>query len=229
MQHLQEAIGPCKGQEIAIAPPVVALRDTGASFTLPGYRLAAQDCFWRKSGAFTGEISAEMLKDVGCEYVIVGHSERRQERGETDKAVGLKVLNAVEQGLKPILCVGESLEARTQNSANQVVGIQIESALSGISVQVASSIVIAYEPIWAIGTGHCAAPDEVQNMHAHLRASLSKLFGTDISEEIRVLYGGSVNSSNVAEFMKQRDVDGVLVGSASLNVTSFAEIIARCI
>ena len=177
------------------------------------------------SGAFTGEHSAAMLADAGVAYVILGHSERRQYFGETDSVINTKIIKALDAGIQPIYCCGEDLDSREAGNQEMVVGKQIDQALSGLSPEQMAQIVIAYEPVWAIGTGKTASPQQAQDMHAFIRQMVTDQFGSEIAQGVSILYGGSVKPGNAAEIFGMADVDGGLVGGASLNADSFAAII----
>jgi triosephosphate isomerase len=187
--------------------------------------LAGQNLHWEASGAYTGEVSASMLLDVGCKYVIIGHSERRQFFGETDETVNRRVKAALSAGLDPIVCVGEVLEERKSGSTWEVVGRQIRGGLKGISKGDAERLVLAYEPVWAIGTGETATPEQAQEVHEKVRGLIGELYGEGIAQGMRIQYGGSVKPDNVGGLMDQPDVDGALVGGASLKVESFLGIV----
>ena len=187
--------------------------------------VSAQDLYWENSGAFTGEISAEMIVDSGCSYVIVGHSERRQFFGETNQSVNQKVKAALESGLVPIVCVGEMLEDRESGKTKKVVTNQLVDGIDGLSKTDILRIIIAYEPVWAIGTGKTASPDQAQEVHSLIRSVIATSYSDQIAESVRIQYGGSVNPSNAAELLSKPDVDGALVGGASLDADSFAEIV----
>ena len=187
--------------------------------------LGAQNVFWEDSGAFTGEISAPLLKDIGVQYVIIGHSERRQYFGETDEMVNKRTKAALAHGLIPIVCVGEVLAQREENKTFDVIQIQCEGAFAGLTVAEMEKIVIAYEPVWAIGTGKTATPGQAQEVHKFIRGLLAKLYDENISQTIRIQYGGSVKPENSAELMSQPDIDGALVGGASLKAEPFIGII----
>jgi triosephosphate isomerase len=180
----------------------------------------------QKEGAFTGEIGGPMLKDVNCKFVILGHSERRQLFGETDASVNQKIFAAIANGLVPIVCVGETLEQREAETTAEVIREQIRGSLEGLSREDARHIVIAYEPVWAIGTGKTATPQQAEEVHAQIRSLLAEGFGKEVAEEIRIQYGGSVKSSNARELLSQPNIDGALVGGASLEADSFAAIVA---
>lgn len=212
------------GVEIVLAPPFTALDRVGEALAGSGVALAAQDCHAERFGAFTGEISATMLEDLGCTYAIVGHSERRTLCGETDAEVAGKAATLLRHGIRPIVCVGESLAEREEGRAFDRVGEQIEKSLATVPAEKAPEVVVAYEPIWAIGTGRTASPDDAQQMHAFVRECLAKRFG-DGARSIRIQYGGSVKPDNVYALMAQPDVDGALVGGASLDPESFAKIV----
>ncbi len=213
-----------KGREILICPPFSALFAIGVLLNGSQVKLGAQNLFWETQGAFTGEISGKMLKDLGCSYVIVGHSERRQYFLETDEWVNKKMKSAFLHGLTPVVCVGETLEEREAGKEFKVVETQIQHGLAGITNEEAQKIVIAYEPVWAIGTGKTATPEQAQEMHAFIRKILSQMVGTN-AEKIRILYGGSVKPDNIDDLMRQADIDGGLVGGASLKAEDFSRIV----
>jgi triosephosphate isomerase len=180
---------------------------------------------WEKEGAFTGEISAAMLKDTGCKFVIIGHSERRQFFGETNETVHKKICAALDNSLIPIMCIGENLTERQEGITFTVIKEQLESGLKNLDADKVKEIIIAYEPVWAIGTGKVATPAQAQEAHKYIRGLLSKNYGSSLSQDIRIQYGGSVKPDNIKELMAQEDIDGALVGGASLNADSFTEII----
>jgi len=211
--------------DIVLAPPFVYLRDVDGLIGGTPVALGAQDMFWEKSGAWTGEVSAAMLKDIGCAYVIIGHSERRQFFSETDESVNKKVHAAVNEGLKPIVCVGETLSEREEGVTLKLVGSQVRKALDNVARESAAEITIAYEPLWAIGTGKTASPEEAEEVHGAIREVLGEVFDGDISGSMRILYGGSVKPANVDELMARPNIDGALVGGASLDAESFARIV----
>ncbi len=225
VKSVQEETGPCADREVVIAPAYTALKAVRGILKQQGYGLAAQNCHWEEMGAFTGEISPIMLKDLGCEYVIVGHSERRQLFGETDETVRLKVGAVFKAGMTPVVCVGEILDQREQGKTFEVVAGQIERALYGLSPMQAERLVIAYEPVWAIGTGRTATPGQAQEVHAFIRERIASLFNKGVEKKARILYGGSVKPSNIDELMAEPDVDGALVGGASLEVGSFKRLV----
>jgi len=212
--------------DIVIAPSFVSLAKASEFITPnPAVALSAQNMSHEASGAYTGETSAAMLKEIGCEYVILGHSERRALYGEDDMVINKKVHASLAAGLKPILCIGESLEERDGGQLEFVLSQQLEGSLAGISTEQMAEIVIAYEPVWAIGTGRTASPEQAQETQAYVRSVLTTLFGSDVAGATRIQYGGSVKPGNAAELIGQPDIDGFLVGGASLDATGFAEIV----
>ena len=212
--------------EVVIAPVFTALKTVADRLEGSNIKVAAQDCATElKFGAHTGEVSAKMLEDVGCSHVIIGHSERRQFYGETDASVNLKTKAALAAGLTPIVCVGEMLAEREAGSAEDVVKSQLVNGLAGLTVADAERIIIAYEPVWAIGTGKTATPDQAQEMHGFNRRTVESIHGKEIADKRRILYGGSVKPENIGDLMAQADVDGALVGGASLEAESFARIV----
>ncbi|MFC1594643.1 triose-phosphate isomerase [Candidatus Omnitrophota bacterium] len=211
--------------DIAICPTFVCLSDVNEVLSESNIKLGSQDVYWEEKGAFTGEISSQMLKDVGCTYAIIGHSERRQFFSETNQTVNKKVKAALVSGLIPIMCVGERLEEREKGKAFEVVQSQIQESLEGVQIENALQLVIAYEPVWAIGTGKTATPQQAQEVHHFIRGLLVKIFGDSLAAGIRIQYGGSVKPENAAELMGQEDIDGALVGGASLKVDSFTALI----
>jgi len=214
-----------QGCDVILAPPFTALKAVSDSVRGDNISLAAQDLFWEEKGAYTGEVSAAMLLDSGCKYVIIGHSERRQYFGETDEGVNRKINRALYHNLIPIFCVGETLRQREEEATFKVVRAQVEKGLDGLSEGAAGSVIIAYEPVWAIGTGKTATPEQAEEVHGFIRAILRESYGRDMSEAVRILYGGSVTPENVRSLMKKPDIDGALVGGASLQVESFVKII----
>lgn len=211
--------------KVAIAAPFTQLESLVKAFKGTGIKVAAQNMHFEDEGAFTGEVSAPMLKELGVELCIIGHSERRQYFKETDASVNKKLKKALEYGIMPILCVGESLKTREAKKQNEFVEKQITADFKGLSKEDALKVTVAYEPIWAIGTGKTATPKEAQAMCAHIRKVLKKLYGEEISEEIIIQYGGSVKPANAEELLNQEDIDGALVGGASLKAQDFIEIV----
>jgi triosephosphate isomerase len=222
---LLDLLQPDKRAEILLCPPFPYLMETGRLLKDSGVALGAQSVCAESQGAFTGEVSAAMLKDVGCRYVLVGHSERRQLFGERDALVARKFVAAQGQALVPVLCVGETLEEREGGQTTSVVSRQLEAVLAVTGVQALARAVIAYEPVWAIGTGRTASPEQAQEVHAMIRAKVTELDAT-IGGSVRILYGGSVKASNAQELFAMPDIDGGLVGGASLKADEFARICA---
>ncbi len=212
--------------EVVICPPFTALTEVASIIKGSHVKLGAQNCHWKDSGAFTGEISPIMLKDVGCEYVIVGHSERRQYFGETDEIVSMKAKAALAHGLSPIVCVGEHLEHREKGMTKDIIRGQVIGSLRGIEAEEILRAVVAYEPVWAIGTGKTATPEQAQEVHAFVRNLLIDLYGLEVALKVRIQYGGSVKPANIAALMSEVDIDGALVGGASLEAIQFAEIVS---
>jgi triosephosphate isomerase len=211
--------------DIVVAPPFISLAAVAEILDDSNISLAAQNMHWKESGAFTGEVSPIMLKDAGCEYVIIGHSERRQYFGETNETVNNKVKAAHQYGLLPIVCVGETLEQREAGDTENVVQDHIVNGLAGLSEEDMLETIIAYEPVWAIGTGKTATPDQAQEVHAFIRRQLEDLYSSKIATNVRIQYGGSVKPDNISDLISQADVDGALVGGASLQSESFAQIV----
>lgn len=224
VKRLKVMISDVKGLEIVIAPPFTALSPVSHALIGSNMTLAAQNLFWEGKGAFTGEISAEMILDAGCDYVIIGHSERRQFFAETDDSVNMKVKAALAGGLIPIVCVGETLAEREAGETFSIIERQLTNGLNDVRISSSEDLVIAYEPVWAIGTGRTATPSQAQEVHAYIRDLLKNLLG-EAAGDIRVLYGGSVKPENIDELMTEPDIDGALVGGASLKADSFARIV----
>ena len=225
LSALKTELADVADRDIIIAPPFTVLETAARILAGSAIRLAAQNLHSAPQGAFTGEVSGQMLQEVGCQYVIVGHSERRQYFGETDEIVARKVQAAQRDGLLPIVCVGETLEEREQGETLAVITRQIRGGLQDQDAAALATAVIAYEPIWAIGTGRTATPDQAQEVHAAMRTTLSQLADSATADAVRLLYGGSVKPDNVDELMAQTDIDGALVGGASLQADSFARIV----
>lgn len=223
-QELLPLLADYSGVEVVVCPPFTSLTLMSQIYAGSKIKLGAQNLFWEMKGAYTGEISPAMLVDAGCTYVILGHSERRQIMGENDAIINRKVRAALDAGLIPILCVGETLQERENNRAREVVKEQLVRDLKNITF-VPPGLVIAYEPVWAIGTGVNASSDDAQEMIGFIRSYLAKIYDRELADSVRILYGGSVNEENVAEFMGEVDIDGALVGGASLQANSFARIV----
>jgi triosephosphate isomerase len=211
--------------EIVVCPPYIDLHAGIEAAKGSGIGIGAQDVYWKNEGAFTGEISAAMLVAVGCTHVIIGHSERRQYFGETDDTVNLKLKAALEAGLTPIACIGEVLEEREAGLTEDVLRRQCVRAFNALSAQKAAKLVIAYEPVWAIGTGKTATPKMASDAHVIIRAEAAKAFGDEFARGVRILYGGSVKPENATALMSEEEIDGALVGGASLDAKSFAAIV----
>jgi len=219
-------IGDVDDVEIVMIPPFTSIPVLAQiSEKAPFIRIGAQNMYWERSGAYTGEISATMLRVLFVKYVVIGHSERRMLFGETDEMVNRKVHSALEAGLRPIVCVGESMTQRDNDEVETVLRRQLELGLKDLSVKDAVEVVIAYEPVWAIGTGRTATPAQAEEAHRFIRSVLSKIFGTGPAERVRIQYCGSVKPENAQELMRQSDIDGALIGGASLDPHSFAKII----
>ncbi len=221
-------VGEESAVEIVIVPPFTALAKVSELLSkVQNVKLGAQNMHAAKSGAFTGEISAAMLRELFVRYVVLGHSERRTLFGETDEVVNKKVHAALEASLKPIVCIGETLEQRDAGKVNAVLETQIKGSLAGLSAKELLETVIAYEPVWAIGTGRTATPEQAQEAHAFIRKTLAAISDTATADKIRIQYGGSVKPENTATLMSQPDIDGALVGGASLDARAFAEIVTK--
>lgn len=212
--------------EIVIAPPYTALKSTSDRLEGSNIRVAAQDLSTEmKHGAHTGEVCGDMIKDAGCTHVIIGHSERRAMYGDTNAVVNRKIKAALGFNLTPIVCIGETLDERDSGQAEMVVAKQLEESLAELTADDLLRIILAYEPVWAIGTGRTATPDQAQQMHASIRRWISDHIGTGVAESLRILYGGSVKPENIADLMREADIDGALVGGASLEAGSFSRIV----
>ncbi len=225
VRQLKPLVADVRDTDIVVAPTFTALQAVSREIDGSNIELAAQDVFWESSGAYTGEISPSMVKDVGCRYVIIGHSERRQYFGETDETVQKKIRASLAMGLCPIICVGEALEEREAGKTFDVVKNQVTQCLEGFSRQEMEKIIVAYEPIWAIGTGKTATPQQADEVHAFIREQLGNMTDRTVSEGVRIQYGGSVNPDNIFELMLQPNIDGALVGGASLKADSFSGIV----
>lgn len=213
--------------DVILCPPFTALSEVSEVIADSNIQLGAQDCFWGEEGTFTGEISCRMLLDTGSKFVIIGHSERRLYFGETNESVNKKIKAALKNNLTPIVCVGETLEEREIGATFKVLDDHIKNGLVDLSEEDLLKIVIAYEPVWAIGTGKTATPQQAQEAQKYIRDLLLKLYNKDAANNIRIQYGGSVKPENISELMKQPDVDGALVGGASLSIESFSEIVKK--
>jgi triosephosphate isomerase len=222
---LKRALYDVTGVDIVVCPSFTALSEVSEALEDSTIQVGGQDLYWEKSGAFTGEVSGEQLKDAGCSYVVIGHSERRQFFGETDVTVNKKISAALSAGLTPIVCVGELLREREAGKTEAVIKEQVEGSLAHITADEMLKMVIAYEPVWAIGTGKVATPQQAEDVHKFIRGLLEKRYGRPVSSQIRIQYGGSVKGSNVKELMAQDDIDGALVGGASLDAESFVQIV----
>jgi len=225
VRELRPLLSGVESVEVAVAPPYPALDAVHRELEGSSIRLAGQNVFWEEKGAYTGEVSPLMLRDLGCEYVIIGHSERRQYFGETDEMVNRRLKAALRQGLKPIFCIGETLKEREGGRTFSVIETQLGGGLKGLSEDDFIRSVIAYEPVWAIGTGKTATPEEAGQVHAFIREKLEGLASRKIAREIRIQYGGSVTPENIKGLMSQDDIDGALVGGASLKAEIFAKVV----
>ena len=225
VEELTREVADLEGVDIVVCPPFTALESVSEALIETNIALGAQNVYWADSGAVTGEISAPMLKDFGVQYVIVGHSERRQYFGETDATVNKRLRAALAHGLTPIVCIGENLAEREAGKTFAVIQTQVQGSLAGLTFDEVNKIVVAYEPVWAIGTGKTATPSMAQEVHAFIRGLLAKIFNPDTAQSVRIQYGGSVTPENIAALISQPDIDGALVGGASLKAASFAAIV----
>ena len=224
-QQLKGLVEGVTGTDIMIAPTFTSLEPVFNAIKGSVINLGGQNLHWKAEGAFTGEISGDMLKSAGCSFVIIGHSERRQFFGETDESVNKKITAALSSGLKPVFCIGESEAERDSNLTFSVLDKQVQAGLRGFVSDDLKDLVLAYEPIWAIGTGKTATSEQAQEVHTFLRASIAKQFDDALAQSMRILYGGSVKPANVAELMSMPDIDGALVGGASLDPETFSQIV----
>jgi triosephosphate isomerase len=222
---IKNAVGPVRDVEVAVAPVFTALHAVAKRLEGSAVAVAGQDCFWEDQGAWTGEVSCKLLADVGCRYVIIGHSERRQHFGELDAACNLKVKAALKNGLGPILCVGETEKERDAGETFGRVGAQLDGGLEGYAAADAARLTVAYEPVWAIGTGRTATPQQAEEVHAFIRGRLAEKLGADGAAKVRIQYGGSVKPDNAAALLGQPNIDGALVGGASLKADDFLKIV----
>jgi len=227
VKELRALVKDITDVDIVVAPPFTALHPAAEAARSSNVCIAAQNLYWEREGAFTGEVSAAMIAESGAEYVIVGHSERRTLFGETDASVNRKIAAAFAGGLTPIVCIGETLDQRERNETFDVLDRQIREGFDGVTADQLVELVIAYEPVWAIGTGRNATPAQAAEAHGHIRKRLQQWFGAQPSEQCRIVYGGSVKPDNIRDLASQPNVDGALVGGASLDVKAFFEIVSR--
>jgi triosephosphate isomerase len=227
-KELKSLVKDVSDVEMVVAPPFTAIHAVAEALRNTNVFVSAQNVYWEKQGAFTGEVSAEMIKDAGAEFVIIGHSERRRLFGETDATVNRRLAAALTSQLTPIVCVGETLEERERNETLAVLDRQIKDGLDHLTADQVADLIVAYEPVWAIGTGRNATAAQAQEAHAHIRMRLRQWFGADAADRCHVIYGGSVKPDNIADLIREPDVDGALVGGASLELGSFGEIVTRC-
>ena len=225
IEELKPLVSDVTSVDIVVCPPFVNLETAAAALKGSNIKLGAQNMHFEESGAYTGEIAPSMLKEIGVEYVILGHSERRQYFAETDEGVNKKVKTALKNGLKPIVCVGETLQEREAGITNEVVCKQTKLALLGLSEDEAASVVLAYEPIWAIGTGKTATAEDANETIAAIRASVKEAFSTDTAQKVRIQYGGSMKPANATELMAKPDIDGGLIGGAALKAEDFSKVV----
>jgi triosephosphate isomerase len=229
VKSLQKDLRDIHKVDIMVAPPFTAIKSVYDALSSSSIQVGAQDVFWEESGAYTGEVSPMMLKDAGCKWALVGHSERRHSFGETDETVNRKMKSALAAGLKVIACVGETLEEREAGKEFDVLDQQVAGALAGLSKEDMDKVVIAYEPVWAIGTGRNATPQQADEAHAKIRAKVGGLYGKKAPLTLRILYGGSMKPANALELLKCENVDGGLIGGASLKTAEFAAIIRAAV
>ncbi len=225
---LKRELDGVENLDIVVCPVFTALSSVYEVIVNSNIQLGAQDVYWQEQGAFTGEVSPLMLKDTGCKYVIIGHSERRQYFFETNETVNKKIKAAIKARLIPIFCVGETLAEREQNKTLEVIKEQIQGGLKDISANDIESLIVAYEPVWAIGTGRNATAGQAEEVHKYIRNLLSKMYNSTIAGALRIQYGGSVKPENIEELIKQPDIDGALVGGASLKIDSFSDLVKIC-
>ena len=226
-KELRSLVKDVDDVEIVVAPPLTALHSVAEATRNSNIGVAAQNLYWEREGAFTGEVSAAMVKEAGAEYAIIGHSERRRLFGETDVTVNRKTLAAIAADLTPIVCIGETLEERERDETLGILDRQIKEGLDRITADQVLDLVIAYEPVWAIGTGRTATPAQAGEVHAHIRTRLRQWFGGDAAAKCRVIYGGSVKTDNIRELIADENVDGALVGGACLEARTFADIVTK--
>ncbi|MFQ5916653.1 MAG: triose-phosphate isomerase [Candidatus Binatia bacterium] len=226
-RQIYNGVNDLRHVEVALAPPFTALATVADELRGSELRLAAQNVHWEEEGAFTGEISPKMLRETGCTFVLIGHSERRHLFDENDQMVAKKMLALLRAGLLPILCVGETLQERKKGMTRRVISRQLRAALKGVSKDAIENINVAYEPVWAIGTGQTATPEQASHAHRWIREVMNRLFGTTETMQIRILYGGSVRPENAAELARASEVNGLLVGGASLKAEDFLRIVSQ--
>jgi triosephosphate isomerase len=227
VHELRSAVHGIADVTIVVGPPLTAVHPVAEAARDTNIAVAAQDLYWEREGAFTGEVSPGMIKEAGAAYAIVGHSERRRLFGETDAIVSRKTMAAIAAGLTPIVCIGETIEERERDETLAVLDRQIKDGLDRLTAEQVGALVMAYEPVWAIGTGRTATAAQAGEAHAHIRTRLRQWFGGDAADRCRVIYGGSVKPDNIKEIIAEQDVDGALVGGASLDAKSFADIVTR--
>ena len=227
IEEFKPLVADIDSVEIVLCPVFTALTSAVEAAAGSNVKIGSQNIHWAANGAYTGEISAAMLKETGIDYVIIGHSERRQYFGETDETVNQRLNAALEAGLIPMVCIGELLEEREGGQTETVLGTQLKGGLAGISKEAMADIVVAYEPVWAIGTGKTATPEMAEETHAYIRKVLTEMFDADTADKVRIQYGGSMKGANSAELIAQPDIDGGLVGGAALEPASFAELITN--
>lgn len=226
VRELARQVTDLAGIQVGLTPPFTALHAVREALgPAPFFLLGAQNLYWEEKGAFTGEVSGAMLKDLGCQFVLIGHSERRQLFGDQDTWTNKKILAAIRHGLQPILCVGETLQDRDAGNTDFVIQRQLRAGLEGIEARSLESLTIAYEPVWAIGTGRAALPAQAVPVHRMIRRTIDELSGTDTGRHVRILYGGSVTPQNIADFLISAEIDGALVGGACLDPVSFATLL----
>lgn len=224
VKDFKKLVKNAKNIDIVVCPPFTLLLKLNELLKNSGIKLGAQNMHFEEKGAYTGEISPSMLKDAGCEYVILGHSERRQHFNETDDLINKKVKSALKNKLKPILCIGETLQQRNNNKTIDIIKTQLENCLNNVNEYEMKSVVVAYEPVWAIGTGKNATPEQAEEAHKFIRSLLLKIYNKKISDNVKIIYGGSVKPENTKDLMAMKNINGALVGGASLDPKSFAEI-----
>ena len=229
VESLKPLVAGFTDADVVVCPPFTTLNAVVAAAAGSNIKVGAQNVHWAESGAFTGEISAEMLVSAGVEYVIIGHSERRQYFGETDATVNSRLKAALKAGLKPIVCVGETLAERTEGRTSDVIGRQLRDGLAGLTAADMANVIIAYEPVWAIGTGKTATPAIAEETHKFIRETVGTLFGGETASALRIQYGGSMKPENARELVAQADIDGGLIGGAALKADSFAKLISEAL